>query len=330
MSDKKILIVGAGAVGQVYGRHLLKGGANVTFLVRDKYRAELEQGYRLYPLNEYQTSDEGLPIANFALLTTHDDVESTQWDQVWLCVSSAALREAWFPKLVGRVGDATIVALQPGLEERDYLVGVIPEHRLVHGIVAFISYPLPLPERYDAAVVLKGNRTAYWLPPFSKMFFSGEPCRRDEVLRLLVAGGIRARSHQDVSKAAAFSSAVLMSLMIGLEASDWSMARFRAGKQIGVAAEAARESLGIAARHYQVKAPWWRGLLGAWGIGALMAAARRWLPLPLEEYFRFHFTKIAPQTRLYTGSYLKLGQDFGLPTKAILKNVGGLQAMKSE
>ena len=38
----KVLIVGAGAVGQVYGRHLAAAGAEVCFYVKPKYRAELE------------------------------------------------------------------------------------------------------------------------------------------------------------------------------------------------------------------------------------------------------------------------------------------------
>ena len=34
---KRVLIVGAGSVGQVYGRHLQLGGAEVRFLVRPQY-----------------------------------------------------------------------------------------------------------------------------------------------------------------------------------------------------------------------------------------------------------------------------------------------------
>ena len=32
----KILVVGAGSVGQVYGYHLSLGGAEITFYVKDK------------------------------------------------------------------------------------------------------------------------------------------------------------------------------------------------------------------------------------------------------------------------------------------------------
>ena len=39
-----VLIVGAGAVGQVYGRHLALGGAHVYYFVREKYAAEFAAG----------------------------------------------------------------------------------------------------------------------------------------------------------------------------------------------------------------------------------------------------------------------------------------------
>ena len=46
-----VLIVGAGAVGQVYGYHLAKGGADVSFYIREQYAAELDRGFELYQLS---------------------------------------------------------------------------------------------------------------------------------------------------------------------------------------------------------------------------------------------------------------------------------------
>ncbi|HTJ46743.1 MAG TPA: 2-dehydropantoate 2-reductase N-terminal domain-containing protein, partial [Kofleriaceae bacterium] len=48
----RVLVVGAGAVGQVYARHAQQGGADVTFFVREKYRDEVARGLDLYPLNK--------------------------------------------------------------------------------------------------------------------------------------------------------------------------------------------------------------------------------------------------------------------------------------
>ena len=38
----KILILGAGAIGGFFGGHLIKSGANVTFLVREKRKDNLK------------------------------------------------------------------------------------------------------------------------------------------------------------------------------------------------------------------------------------------------------------------------------------------------
>ena len=48
----RVCIVGAGAVGQVYGLHLQRGGAEVSFLVRDKYAEETAAGMVLHPLRD--------------------------------------------------------------------------------------------------------------------------------------------------------------------------------------------------------------------------------------------------------------------------------------
>lgn len=52
----RTLVVGAGSVGQVFARHLSLGGAEVTFLVKEKHAAELRRGLTLYPLNRKDRS----------------------------------------------------------------------------------------------------------------------------------------------------------------------------------------------------------------------------------------------------------------------------------
>ena len=46
----RVLIVGAGAVGQVYGHHLQRGGAEVTFLVKPRYETDARAGFTLWRL----------------------------------------------------------------------------------------------------------------------------------------------------------------------------------------------------------------------------------------------------------------------------------------
>ncbi|MDV7398489.1 2-dehydropantoate 2-reductase N-terminal domain-containing protein, partial [Arthrospira platensis SPKY1] len=42
------MIVGAGAVGQVYGHYLQRGGASVSYFVKEQYKEECEKGFTLY------------------------------------------------------------------------------------------------------------------------------------------------------------------------------------------------------------------------------------------------------------------------------------------
>ena len=83
----RALVVGAGAVGQVYGRHLQLGGAQVTFFVRDKYRAMVERGFDMYALNSRRPT-EPVRFEEFSVVSRPDEVAARRFDQVYLTVSS--------------------------------------------------------------------------------------------------------------------------------------------------------------------------------------------------------------------------------------------------
>ncbi len=83
----RILLVGAGAVGQVYGRHLQLGGADISFLVRPQYAAAVRRGFDLYPLRKRGRRD-AVRLQDFAVLTETAAVAAQRWDAVFLCVSS--------------------------------------------------------------------------------------------------------------------------------------------------------------------------------------------------------------------------------------------------
>ena len=309
-----ILMVGAGAVGQVYGRHLALGGARVTFLIRPKYRADLKDGMRLYPLNAGGQNTKPVHFTDFRLMTTDEDLESESWDQVWLCVSSSALRKGWLASLLKRVGKATVVALQTGLKDRSLFLAHIPKERLVNGLITLISYPTPLPEEPASD---RGSGMAYWVAPLSSQPFSGHKAQRDQVIRALNLGGMKAKMHPDVAKLSAFPAAILMSLMMSLEGAGWSFSAFASGSRLSEAVVVVKEALVIAAHHYQCPPPWWRRLISPGLIRLALALAPRIIPLPVEPYLQFHFSKVGDQTRLYIDTYLEKGRSLGLPTEAM-------------
>jgi len=118
MNDpKRALIVGAGAVGQVFGRHLQLAGLEVSFLVKEKYAADCRRGFTLLTLN-------GRPryavrrLEGFGVISAPGEV-SPDSDLIVITVSSAALRDGdWLSQLAARSGQATVVAMLPTLDDK--------------------------------------------------------------------------------------------------------------------------------------------------------------------------------------------------------------------
>src|SRR5690554_5786596 len=154
----RILMVGAGAVGQTYGYHLSRGGADVTFFVKEKYRAEAEAGFLMHQHRPLR-GPRSFYYDNYRILSDVEEVAQNRWDQVWLCISSTALKGDWLAELCARIGDATLVSLQPGLEDLEYVAQVYDPAKIVAGLITFIAYQSPLPG--DKL----GPGVAYLLPP---------------------------------------------------------------------------------------------------------------------------------------------------------------------
>ena len=89
-----VLIVGAGAVGQVYAYHLHRGGADVHFLVKDKYRADLEKGLTLYALRKDRRRRHPIRFAppDYKTHTSLLELAPGEITQIYLTFASTALR----------------------------------------------------------------------------------------------------------------------------------------------------------------------------------------------------------------------------------------------
>jgi 2-dehydropantoate 2-reductase len=304
----KVLIVGAGAVGQVFGRHLQLGGARVTFFVKEKHAASARRGFELYPLGSGSPS-RPIHFAGEGVVTTPEAISYTPYDEIYLAVASHALRGPWLAEFARAVGEATIVSLQPSPDDRDVILaaGFSPE-RLVAGLISFISYAAPL--RGETRFPTPGM--AYWFPPFGKSLFSGPVERTRAAVERLNRGGLPSKWAPDVPHAVAFPTAILMSYLIALESAGWSFDRFLNGEALSLGARAVRESIEIIGRT-QGALPFPLRLAGnPRFIRLAMWVARRVLPLPVEPYLEAHFTKVGEQTRLGLASMIAQGHRAGL------------------
>jgi len=308
----RVLLVGAGAVGQAYGFHLQQGGTRVAFLVKPKYAEAARAGFSVYPLNtKAGKRREPTPFSGFEVLTDTAEVAAARWDQVWLCLSSTALRAAWFDALCGAIGEATLVSLTPALDDHAYVTARYPEDRVVSGMINMISYQAPLP---GEEVPEPG--VAYYRP--GKNPFSGpDDARVAGVVDALSAGGWKAKRIKDAARPANFGSAMMMPTLVALELSGWSFAAVRKSPHLKAAVGASREAMRVVAAYRRESRPLSRLVMRPWILRLLTRLAPRVLPLDVETYLRYHFEKVGDQTAFMLERYATLGGEHGVPTPTL-------------
>lgn len=293
----RALVVGAGAVGQVIGDALVRAGAQVTFLVKPAHEAEARRGFELRPLNRGRTA---VRFRDFGVVT----VPEPGHDAVILTMSSTALRApAFMPDLAARVGDATVVTVQPAIEDAELVATHVRAERVVTGMIGYLAY-------LDAGAV------AFWFPPLSRTALSGPRAR--PLARALAAGGLPCRVVSDAVTLRALGGAVLETVVTALEAAGWdhrALARDRALR--GLACRAAREAVSIAARRRAVATPLLLRALGPFTLRLGLAAFARLAPFDISTFFRAHYAKISDQHLALAHHERAQARALGIPTPAL-------------
>lgn len=316
----RVLIVGAGAVGQVLGHHLQLGGANVTFFVRDKYRQETARGFDLCRLRVGREKTY-FRFDGFDVVTSAGQVQAAEFDQVYLTVPSSALAGPWLGELAAALGDATVISLQAGPTDRATLIeSGVAETRLVFGFVGFFSYRAPLPGERG----FPKPATAHWLPALSPTLFSGPKQRSIDVVGALRRGGLPARTYDNLFAAVAFPTAIVMSYLLTLEAANWSLRGFTEPRHRLLAAAGARETIAIVgSTSGSATSPRWRTPLVARALALprffafFLRVAGLLVPFPLEAYLRAHFTKVRAQTVDIVQALIARGKAASLDVQAL-------------
>lgn len=306
----RFLLVGAGAVGQVYGAHLAAAGHEVGYLVKPAHVRATRAGFQMLPTS-------GDPWTFSPEIVLDDPVEATRerWDQVWLCVSSPALRGPWLSRLISAASDATFVMLQPPSPGSDDPLAGLPAERVIRGIIAIVAWSAPLPGQTGE------HGMAYWFPPLLKTRLSGPEQAVDLAVEALRSGGCPAVATDDVAGEAAMGSALLLSTMAALEVAGWSFQRWRKDPAGALGLATAREALALA-RATQGQRTWpLRLLLRRPLLRLISRLAPVVAPMPLETYLRVHFTKVGDQTREVLAGWVRQGESLGLrvdATRALL------------
>jgi ketopantoate reductase len=312
----RALIVGGGVVGQVYGFHLAQAGADVSFLVKPPHAEQARRGFVLYPLNR-RKAEQSDPVrwAGFRVLTDMAAVARERWDQVYLTVSSTALRSGdWFAALAKAAGSATVIMLQPGPEDRGFVLRQLPEEQLAQGTITVIGYLAPLPGETRFAE----RGVAYWFPPLTPSPMAGPAARLQPVLEALRRGGLPAKQDPDVDVNAMWSAAAYMPLLVVLAESGWSLRELRRPERLRKARDAGREAVAAMARHHGRRRPLPLHLgLQTPVLLALVSLAPRLVPFDLESYLRVHFTKVGDQTRDFLRYFRAVARAQGVPDRGL-------------
>ncbi len=323
MRGKKVLnvlLVGAGAVGQVYGYYLAKADADVSFLVKEKHAAECRRGFLLYYLNNRAKRRDPIRFSASGIFTKPEELTQKKWDQVYLCFSSTALQSYLagedFKRLRAAIGNATLVLLQPGPEDREAVLKQFPADQLISGMISIVSYHAPLEgESFPETGV------AYWIPPLSPSPLSGPKMRLKEVVDALNQGGLPAKAHPDVAKLSAFPAALLMPFLVALENAGWSFNQLKASDALTLVSRATSEAMAILSKRLGTHPPRLLGLfgkkIGKTAYKSILSLAPHFTPFPLETYLKAHFTKVGDQTRLIMRTYVELGKKEDLSTQAL-------------
>lgn len=311
-----VLVVGAGAVGQVYAQALQRGGAQVAFLVKPKHADEARAGFTMYALNR-RTPWVPERFDGFVVHTEPDELRATRWDLVLLAVSGPAHRGDWLPATLAATPGAAVVLLTAGMAGTlEAVKDAAPSAEVVLGMIPFMSYHAPIAD--DPAPV---PGTAWWLPPLAVCGFEGGPAV-DGLVRTLRSGGLNARRATGVVAAGALGGAFLGAHMAALESAGWSFETFVRTDALTLAADAAGEALVITAAERGLRLPfvfrWLRPWLTRW-----IPTLAQWLtPHDAEAFFRVHFTKVGEQTREQLRHAVEEGERRGLATGRLRELVG--------
>lgn len=309
----RTLLVGAGAVGQVYGRHLQQGGAEVSFLVKPRYAAGARRGFAMADLNHGGKVER---FEGFDVLTDLDQVAARQWDQLWLCISSSALRGDWLGPTIAAAPGAAVVSFQPGLRDAELMHPHVPPERMIKGLIAFSSWHAPLPgapaaPEHTAVEHTAVEHTAYWSPPLSPSLFEGPGAA--EIAATLKRGGLPARVGPALATTAR-GSAFLLPTIAAMECGGWTFAGLRQAPWAGLAADASSEAMDISCAHLGIG----KGPMGAMANACVVRLASRAAPavapFDIEKFMEVHFTKVGDQTTLALDSWIAEGDQRGMAT----------------
>ncbi len=323
----KILMVGAGAVGQVFGLHLQKAGVELAFYARpgsaDRLKKALEKGG--LPLYQISCLRRRHPLTHslegFQVVTDLAGARLFKPDQIWFTTPSPVYHSGWFRDFLQNVPSKRVVCFAPEGRRPEFVPEGEDGDRFVFGGITLIAWQGDL----DAG----GGRPEgvnYWLPPTAiPLMGAAEACR--EVVELLKKGELRAAvKEDDFQEMQASGTALLSAFVAGLELAGWSFMAYRKSPWLKRAAHGAREAI-VSQLGKPTSLTRWLLRIGLSSAVLYLATLvlPAMTPFDLEKYLKFHYLKTREQTLSLLDLFARDGIQGGLPVENLEILLEGLR-----
>ncbi len=240
----KVLIIGCGAVGQVYGLFLQQAGVTLGYLDRPEKAEILKEALEHAGLPIYQVTRahrrDPIPhrLEHYQVVMDAAQSQRFQPDQVWFTVPSPVYYSEWFKEFVQQVPAAQVVCFAPEGARPEFFQDVDSgQARLVFAGTTFMAWQGSLDGGGGRA-----EGVNFWRPGLGIPLVGAEKTCR-EVGQVLKKAGFRFTMGRPGSHAQAATTALMTAFTVGLELSGWSLKAFRRSPWLKQAAGAAREAV---------------------------------------------------------------------------------------
>jgi ketopantoate reductase len=142
----KVLIVGSGSVGQVFGLYLQKAGAELGFYARPETAERLKQALQHNGMPIFQTfhsrrrKSTALQLNNYQVITDMTGSQQFKPDQIWFTTPSTVYYTEWFKEFLREVPAKRVVCFPPEGRRPEFNFEGGAEDRLVFGGITFIAW----------------------------------------------------------------------------------------------------------------------------------------------------------------------------------------------
>jgi hypothetical protein len=320
----KVLIVGCGAVGQVFSLFLQKAGVELGCYDRPAAAEKLKQALEHGGLPLFQIQSRGRdPIAhrleNYQVLTDIAECQRFKPDLIWFTVPSTVYYSDWFREFLQAVPSQRVACFAPEGPRAEFF----PEgsgDRLVFGGITFMAWQGDLDGGGG-----QPNAVNFWRPPLGIPLMGNEKACGD-VKQLLKKAGFSVTTGKADSPQQASVTAVMTAFVAGYELAGWSLKAFRKSAWLTRTARASSEAvLGQLSRV---------SILTKLLLGTLCSSASIFLiafllpllfPFDIEKYLKFHYLKTRDQTITLLGVFAKDGEKKKRPVENIQMLLDGLR-----